>query len=73
MLLGNGYLTRKGFVLITAVEVVRNGVMVAEPNDMLNVEGDEVSNLSRVAKKDPRPTRFPLAGAKWLSRTAVAC
>jgi hypothetical protein len=60
----HGYLTKKGMVFITNVHILHDQRVVAEPGDMLNIEGEVVKNLTRVRKSLP-DSSFPLEGAAF--------
>ena len=56
-----GYITRKGVVFTTTLRVVTKAGnleveprIVAEPGDLINIEGSLLYNLSRAALGDPR-------------------
>jgi hypothetical protein len=50
----SGYLTEKGAVFTTDCRIIVewSGEIAAEPNDLINVEHDVLSNLSRAAHGD---------------------
>jgi hypothetical protein len=58
----NGYLTKRGGVVFTTgLRVVRkrnhfelDPKVIAEPGDIIHIEGDLLSNLTRAAYGDPR-------------------
>jgi hypothetical protein len=52
----SGYLTEKGAVFTTDCRMIveSSGEIAAEPNDLINIEHDVLSNLSRAAHGDPR-------------------
>jgi hypothetical protein len=52
----NGYLTEKGAVFTTECRIIveSSGEVAAEPNDLINIEHDVLSNLSRAAHGDRR-------------------
>ena len=53
MLLGYGYITKKGLVFRTNFDLIRQGEVIAVPGDLINVEGNTVTNLSRVYRDEP--------------------
>lgn len=54
-----GYFTKVGVIFVSAYRLLRFDEIIAEPGDLINVEGNTVINLSRTAIHNPRRA-FPL-------------
>ncbi len=67
-----GFVTKKGAVFTTSLRIVQRKhslrcepPIIAEPGDLINVEGSLLRNLSRAAIGDPRVC-YPLDGAVFV-------
>ena len=61
----HGYVHKSGIIFVTNMRIVEvsgeyvcQPRIIAEPGDLINVEGDLLSNLSRAALGDPRVRYF---------------